>query len=232
MDEMTVEFIESRLHRRRWCAFHGVFHDLDAFSPAQRLVAHDAPRYCHEFSNSGKRAASAAKEPVVGVEELRSIAKTLKITVTDMPAAAESYRGTRMANRAAGGGGGESSRSNGDPPPVVAGAVRARSPPGARATKPPAAKAARSQTTQPAANGPAQLSEAELEDYLLRALPNLTAYDNNHTDETTERDDKNELMNYEDYPGDSDLQWTLALDNVRSRSNPQLNALAFDDSAV
>ena len=28
MDSFTVGVVEQRLHRKRWCAYHGTFHDL------------------------------------------------------------------------------------------------------------------------------------------------------------------------------------------------------------
>ena len=80
--ELTIEYLESRLQSKRWCAYHGTFHALDDFSNAQRLKNPDN-RFCYEFGNAQRRQ-NATPTTDIDDAELRRIAKILKIKVTDM----------------------------------------------------------------------------------------------------------------------------------------------------
>ena len=44
----TIDFVEGKLMKKRWCAYHGTFHDLDGFSQAQKIAAF-GDRYCKGF---------------------------------------------------------------------------------------------------------------------------------------------------------------------------------------
>jgi hypothetical protein len=54
-----------------------------------------------------------------------------------------------------------------------------------------------------------------IEAMIMEYLPNLTEYDMNNTDDSTKRDYKGDLFTYDEYAGDTDMLWTIALDNVR-----------------
>ena len=67
-----------------------------------------------------------------------------------------------------------------------------------------------------------------IEMMIMEYLPNLTEYDMNNTDESTERDYKGDLFTYDEYAGDTDMLWTIALDNVRPSARLPSPPLACD----
>jgi len=88
MDSFTVGVVEQRLHRKRWCAYHGTFHDLESFSDAQKMAPF-ANRYCLQFSNHTVRAAAHVRPPTISVVDMRALSSKLKITIDNLPAIAE-----------------------------------------------------------------------------------------------------------------------------------------------
>jgi hypothetical protein len=100
--EFTIDRIEELVHRKRWCAYCAMFHDLDSFADFQKIEKWQR-RYCQEFSNNVKRAGVTRPPAVVPRDQLVSLSRTVKVMLTDLPAeeAVVSQRDQRSAKRQA-----------------------------------------------------------------------------------------------------------------------------------
>ena len=99
MADLTIERIEGAVHYRRWCAYHGEFHDKDAYSSAQKLAKWNV-RYCTDLANAQHRATLTIKEPAIPLEQLVHSAKIMGVRITDLPAAAASLLSARDKRKA------------------------------------------------------------------------------------------------------------------------------------
>ena len=216
MAEVTIPFIESKLTRRRFCAFHGSFHDLDGFSAAQRLAPWKG-RYCNDYSNEGRRAAAQIKARP-SAEELRAMAKLMKIHITDLPEVEPSRREMKRAadeaaERAEGGDQMEDVDILGDGGGPSAGEKR----------KQPATSKGKQKAPAASKSGAAVVSRLLAQESLVKwmcsNLPSTTKHDSQEaglTDENTVRDEKGELVNYSHFGGVGDFEWQTAQDDVRA----------------
>ena len=191
--ELTIEFLESRLTSRRWCAYHGTFQDLDDFSNAQRMKNPDN-RFCLEFTNAHRRQ-NATPTTDIDDAELRRVAKILKIKVTDLEEVPEE-RPSRPSRSAGGTSSSTALVVTEDPP-------RDRRP--AEIAKPP--------KKRKAAAPPSNWDPKKIDEYMMEMLRETACWDANNTLDETERDFKGRLLAYTEF--DADLDFQVALDDVR-----------------
>jgi len=191
--ELTIEYLESRLQSKRWCAYHGTFQALDDFSNAQRLKNPDK-RYCQEWQNATRRQRAT---PTTDIDdaELRRVAKILKINVTDLEEVPEE-RPSRPSRSAGGTSSSTALVVTEDPP-------RDRRP--VEIAKPP--------KKRKAAAPPSDWDPEKIDEYMMEMLRETARWDADNTVDETERDFKGRLLAYTDF--DADLDFQVALDDVR-----------------
>jgi hypothetical protein len=219
--------------KKRWCAYHGTFHDLDGFSQAQKIAAF-GDRYCKGYSNDATRAATQKAQPIIDDELMYSLQPMCKVTITDLEYTPPVSRRARTymegqaqveaANAAdVARAGKKRARDQSHQPLAVdsdddevdgKAAARAEVPPyeagdGASSTAALPLKKRKTRVAPPPA-----MTADEASAFMLELSPNLYEYDNNNTDEYTLRDAKGSLFTFDDYEG-SNADWQFALDDVR-----------------
>ena len=220
--DWTVEWAESRIENKLWCAYHAKFHDMDSFTSGQRLAPFDA-RYCTKFSNKEVR---AKEKPslTMDTETIRWLANILTITVPDLPAKELTAREKRRQNK----GGSSSIDDGGSSAPAATqqrrGKGKRKQAASGNGTQPERDKSVppkkRGKGKQPEVEAeaplPSTLTEEEMDQWVMTHLTTLVDYDNDHTNDSDMREvNKNELATYNDF--NTDTNWTIALDDVRSQ---------------
>ena len=219
MDSFTVGVVEQRLHRKRWCAYHGTFHDLDSFSDAQKMAPF-ANRYCLQFANHTVRAAAHVRPPTISVVDMRALSSKLKITIDNLPAIAEpaGRGGARKRNTEASDDDDEIPDETPEPSGKRVKATAASSAGGSKAAQPKrkgSTSPSKSKTSKAAMpKDRPLLSVEELESWIATSLSSTERYD---IHDNSRRD--NYLGTIESYNESdlTDIDWQTALGEVRAK---------------
>jgi hypothetical protein len=206
ISEVNITYLESRIHDKRWCAYHGTFHELFSFTDQQRLARY-ASRYCKEFGNPGKRAKTTLQKEV-RLDELRRLCDDIHIILTDDDGRAEaSARGARNAVR------------NGKQPAssALSDAAPKATKRGLRTAEKKTAKKAR-KTATPAAERVEEWSDGAIDKWFSENLCSMNMYDVEFEHETAKRDLKGELFSQSGFANElmPKTTWMVSLSEVRA----------------
>jgi hypothetical protein len=220
MKDFTVEKVERALTDFRWCAYHGVFHNKDDFSNAQKLAPWKA-RYCVSFANEQKRAKTTMVNEMP-VPVIAAMARRMRVTLADLPeeqavvpTARDERSGKRHREAAESSNDGRlrGKRARKNPPPQ-------QPPPKKRKGKDPVTTPVEDDDSEDSVDDQQGEIVDDIHQWILDRLPNTTAHDEAAVYGMLRRDHNGTLWSrarWETHAKATDLDFRTALDDVRAR---------------